>query len=219
MPECSTGKRTVNFEPCKRDSNWRGYTTSLLVGQLLGLLAPLGCTRGSADHDFTAHFDACVKLEGMPGRYEHAVITKCLVDRYGWGIEEADVRARATIAVFYHRLDSMEQAIKDSVRQAEFAWQQHQDSVAAAERTRRAAAVAAAARATRLKYGTTSWVGDRASRIYFMNQQYYCLALRQVPEEQRVYFDTRQEAERAGYRLSREAGCRSAPTATDPDAE
>jgi hypothetical protein len=139
-----------------------------------------------------------VKLEGEPTRSDHSAITKCLVDRFGWTVASADRATDSAVSVFYVRMDSIEQVVKDSLARAELAWRQTQDSIA--QEARRTAFVAE----LRTRAEVHPWVSSDSTGLFYRRT---CReALRIKGEDRREWSDST-GARAAGFHRSTTPGC------------
>lgn len=148
--------------------------------------------------DFAADFRDCVKVEGMPTRVEHSAITKCLVDRFGWTIDQADRGADFIIQAFARTIDSIQAAVLDSIRRDTLA-QRARELEARRDRWERQVTAA-----------KTAWIGDLTTRMYYPTWP-TCEAVKTIPPQDRQVFKSSNEADANGYRLNGYAGCGLAP--------
>lgn len=93
-----------------------------LGASALGLAACFACSpshRPPLPKDLASNFFDCVKTEGNPTRSDHSAITKCLVERFGWPVVQADRGADSIVSAYFVSLDSAQHALEDSMLRAE----------------------------------------------------------------------------------------------------
>lgn len=179
----------------------------------------LGC-HAFQPKDMAADFSRCEKLSVTPNSWNRGELTKCLVDRFGWGIDEASRGADSTIRFWTRYSDSVMAAVKDSVDStAAVRARMSQLSIDSANRAwreglarkllqkaRRDSIGRAYTDSLMILKGQAMLVADKDGQFYFWNSP-LCAPVEHIPEERRAYFLTTEAALTAGFQPSTILNC------------